>query len=33
VLEEHFEIHHLEPLDESAHDVLGYLLGGTRNGR
>jgi ABC-2 type transport system ATP-binding protein len=31
VLEEHFEIHHLEPLDESAHDVLGYLLGGTRN--
>lgn len=31
VLEEHFEIHHLEPLDESAHDVLGYLLGGKRN--
>lgn len=30
VLEEHFEIHHLEPLDESAHDVLGYLLSGQR---
>lgn len=27
VVEEHFEIQHLEPLDESAHDVLGYLLG------
>jgi ABC-2 type transport system ATP-binding protein len=33
VLEEHFEIHHLEPLDESAHDVLGYLLGGKEHAR
>jgi ABC-2 type transport system ATP-binding protein len=30
VLEEGFEIQHLETLDESAHAVLGYLLGGRR---
>ena len=28
VLEENFDIQHMEPLDESTHDVLGYLLGG-----
>ena len=27
VLEENFNIQHLEPMDESTHDVLGYLLG------
>ena len=27
VLEEHFEMRHLETLDESTHAVLGYLLG------
>jgi ABC-2 type transport system ATP-binding protein len=31
VLEEGYEITHLEPLDESSHDLLGYLLGGTSN--
>ena len=30
VLEEHFEVGHLETLDDSAHAVLGYLLGGSR---
>jgi ABC-2 type transport system ATP-binding protein len=29
VLEEWFEVRHLEPLDESTSAVLGYLLGGT----
>ena len=33
VLEENFEITQLEPLDESTHDLLGYLLGGESNGR
>lgn len=28
VLDRMIEIHHLETLDESTHDVLGYLLGG-----
>jgi ABC-2 type transport system ATP-binding protein len=28
VLEEQLDIRHLEPLDESAHAILGYLLGG-----
>jgi ABC-2 type transport system ATP-binding protein len=27
VLEEHFDVHHLETLDDSTHAVLGYLLG------
>jgi ABC-2 type transport system ATP-binding protein len=30
VLEEGYEIHHLETLDDSAHAILGYLLGGRR---
>jgi ABC-2 type transport system ATP-binding protein len=30
VLEEGFEVHHLETLDDSAHAILGYLLGGRR---
>ncbi|HWY86245.1 MAG TPA: ABC transporter ATP-binding protein [Gemmataceae bacterium] len=30
VIEEHLDIHHLETLDESTQDVLGYLLGGRR---
>jgi ABC-2 type transport system ATP-binding protein len=30
VLDEHYEIRSLETLDESAHAILGYLLGGTR---
>jgi ABC-2 type transport system ATP-binding protein len=30
VLEENFEIRHLETLDDSAHAILGYLLGGKR---
>jgi len=30
VLEEHFEIRQMTPLDESTHDVLGYLLGGRK---
>jgi ABC-2 type transport system ATP-binding protein len=30
VLEEHLEIRHLETLDETTQDVLGYLLGGRR---
>jgi ABC-2 type transport system ATP-binding protein len=30
VIEENIDIHHLETLDESTHDVLGYLLGGRR---
>lgn len=29
-IEENLEIRHLETLDESTHDVLGYLLGGRR---
>ena len=29
VLEEDFEIRHLETLDDSAHAILGYLLGGS----
>lgn len=29
-INETIEIHHLEALDESTHDVLGYLLGGRR---
>jgi ABC-2 type transport system ATP-binding protein len=28
VLEEHFEVRHLETLDDSTHAILGYLLGG-----
>jgi ABC-2 type transport system ATP-binding protein len=32
VLEENFEVRHLETLDDSAHAILGYLLGGSRNG-
>jgi ABC-2 type transport system ATP-binding protein len=30
VLEEGFVVQHLEPLDESAHAILGYLLGSAR---
>ncbi len=30
VLEENYEIRHLETLDDSAHAILGYLLGGRR---
>ncbi len=30
VLEEGYEVAHLEPLDDSAHAILGYLLGGRR---
>jgi ABC-2 type transport system ATP-binding protein len=30
VLEEWYEISHLETLDDSTEAVLGYLLGGTR---
>ncbi len=30
VLEEDYAVQHLEPLDESAHAILGYLLGGGR---
>jgi ABC-2 type transport system ATP-binding protein len=30
VLEEHFDITHLETLDDSTHAILGYLLGGAR---
>lgn len=30
VLEEGHEVAHLEPLDDSAHAILGYLLGGSR---
>ena len=30
VLEEDFVVQHLEPLDESAHAILGYLLGSGR---
>jgi ABC-2 type transport system ATP-binding protein len=30
ILEENIEIRHLEALDDSAHAVLGYLLGGSR---
>jgi ABC-2 type transport system ATP-binding protein len=33
VLEEHFDIGHLETLDDSAQAILGYLLGASRNGR
>jgi ABC-2 type transport system ATP-binding protein len=29
VVEERLEIHRIEPLDESAHAILGYLLGGS----
>lgn len=29
-LEDDVTIHHLEPLDDSAHAILGYLLGGSR---
>ena len=29
VIEERLEIHRVEPLDESAHAILGYLLGGS----
>jgi ABC-2 type transport system ATP-binding protein len=31
VLEENIEVRHLETLDDSAHAVLGYLLGGNPN--
>jgi ABC-2 type transport system ATP-binding protein len=31
VLEEQYEIRRLETLDDSAHAILGYLLGGTRH--
>jgi ABC-2 type transport system ATP-binding protein len=30
VLEEDYEIRHLETLDDSAQAILGYLLGGQR---
>jgi ABC-2 type transport system ATP-binding protein len=30
ILEENIEVRHLEALDDSAHAVLGYLLGGSR---
>ncbi len=30
VLEEHFDVRHLETLDDSAQAILGYLLGGRR---
>ena len=30
VLEEDYAVAHLEPLDDSAHAILGYLLGGAR---
>jgi ABC-2 type transport system ATP-binding protein len=30
VLEEHYDVRHLETLDDSAHAILGYLLGGRR---
>jgi ABC-2 type transport system ATP-binding protein len=30
VLEEHFDVRHLETLDDSTHAILGYLLGGPR---
>jgi ABC-2 type transport system ATP-binding protein len=30
VLEEDFQMHHLETLDDSTHAILGYLLGGQR---
>jgi ABC-2 type transport system ATP-binding protein len=30
VLEEHYDIRHLETLDDSAHAILGYLLGARR---
>ena len=33
VLEEHFDIRHLETLDDSAHAILGYLLGAPRGAR
>jgi len=29
VVEQHVEVHRVEPLDESAHAILGYLLGGS----
>jgi ABC-2 type transport system ATP-binding protein len=29
VVQERLEVHGLEPLDESAHAILGYLLGGS----
>ncbi len=29
VIEEQMDVHRLEPLDESAHAILGYLLGGS----
>jgi ABC-2 type transport system ATP-binding protein len=32
VLEEEFDMQHLETLDESTHAILGYLLGGSREG-
>jgi ABC-2 type transport system ATP-binding protein len=32
VIDRMIEIQHLETLDESTHDVLGYLLGGKRSG-
>jgi ABC-2 type transport system ATP-binding protein len=30
VLEEHFDVRHLETVDDSAQAILGYLLGGRR---
>jgi ABC-2 type transport system ATP-binding protein len=32
VLEENFDMRHLETLDDSTHAILGYLLGGSRDG-
>jgi ABC-2 type transport system ATP-binding protein len=32
VLEENYDVRHLETLDDSAHAILGYLLGGRRIG-
>jgi len=29
IVDEHFEVRQMEPLDDSAHAVLGYLLGGS----
>src|SRR4029079_8252319 len=33
VLEEDYAVERLEPLDDSAHAILGYLLGSGRRGR
>jgi ABC-2 type transport system ATP-binding protein len=33
VMEENYEVRHLEALDDSAHAILGYVLGGRRTER